>query len=211
MDIEKKINVMVSFNDGPRVDIIDNHSKKYLLEYYENLGDDWSVVHTVHDMKPYHFYGYNRKFRTNWRIKIWGWENKPVLLFDHIYDERDKDILLVFNHNNYNVQKKWLDYAINHRNKFRYNLSVQSKFSNRLKDDYFNKNINFFDVSENPNVNFYATYKIKKFDIQSQTANLWESGLIFENHGMAYKTWDIPIDWVSIPNEKIIEYILNYE
>ena len=209
---EKKINVNLSFNNGPVVDILDNHSPKYLVEFYENLGNDWALVHSMHNILPFHFYGYNRKFRTDWRIKVWGWENlKPVLLVDYIYNEVDKNILLVFEHNNYNTQRVWLNSAITFRDKNRCELLIKSKFKDRLKDDFKNQKITFYDLNENIDKEIYATYKIKKFDIQSQTANFWESDLIFENHSKAYKNWNIPVDWVTIPNEKIIDYILNYE
>lgn len=211
MDIIKKINSSIHFNGGPTVDILDNHSPKYLVEFYENLGSDWSLVHSMHDIRPFHFYAYKRKFRTNWRIKVWGWEDKPVLVLDHIYDETNQNILLVFEHNNYNVQRVWLDTAIKYRDKHRCNLSIRSKFYDRFKKEFNNTQISFYDMTENINKTFYATYKVKKFDIQSQTANFWESELIYENHSMAYKTWEIPVDWVTIPNEKIIDYILNYE
>jgi len=211
MNLVKKINSSIHFNGGPTVDILDNHSPKYLVEFYENLGSDWSLVHSMHDIRPFHFYAYNRKFRTNWRIKVWGWEDKPVLVLDHIYDETNQNILLVFEHNNYNVQRVWLDTAIKYRDKHRCNLSIRSKFYDRFKKEFKNTQISFYDMTENINKTFYATYKVKKFDIQSQTANFWESELIYENHSMAYKTWDIPVDWVTISNEKIIDYILNYE
>ena len=211
MDIIKKINSSIHFNGGPTVDILDNHSPKYLVEFYENLGSDWSLVHSMHDIRPFHFYAYKRKFRTNWRIKVWGWEDKPVLVLDHIYDETNQNILLVFEHNNYNVQRVWLDTAIKYRDKHRCNLSIRSKFYDRFKKEFKNTQISFYDMTENIYKTFYATYKVKKFDIQSQTANFWESELIYENHSMAYKTWEIPVDWVTIPNEKIIDYILNYE
>lgn len=211
MDIVKKINSSIHFNGGPTIDILDNHSPKYLVEFYENLGSDWSLVHSMHDIKPFHFYAYKRKFRTNWRVKVWGWENKPVLVLDHIYNETNQNILLVFEHNNYNVQRIWLDTAIKYRDKHRCNLSIRSKFYDRFKKEFKSTQISFYDMTENINKTFYATYKVKKFDIQSQTANFWESELIYENHSMAYKTWEIPVDWVTIPNEKIIDYILNYE
>ena len=40
---------------------------------------------------------------------------------------------------------------------------------------------------------------------------LIQSDLIWENHAKAYKSWKIPIDWVSIPNEEVIDVILGDE
>lgn len=207
----RKINATCTFNFGPKVEILDDFSPYYLIEYYENLGTDWSLVHSAHDLRPYHFYLYKRKFRTKWKILVWGWENDaPVLVLEHIYSENDQKVAFIFEHTNYEVIKDWTRQAIEFRNKTRCHLFIKSKFWQRLTDDFCYERVKFMSDLEKEE-DLYATYEIKKHDIQTSTANWWESDLIYENHSKAYKSWDIPIDWVSISNGEIFKIIVGNE
>lgn len=212
MDVIAKINAKVNFINGPCIDVLDNHSALYNIEFYEKLGQEWGIVHTWHEHKPFHYYTYLRKFRTKWKIKVWGWENeKPELLYEHIYNEIDKNVGLTFKHNSYAVQKAWTLKAIKFKTKNQCNLFIESKFSDRLKDEFRGSEVNFYSSIDRDSIDFYACYIIEKSDIQINTENWWESDLIWEGHAKAFKSWKIPIDWVTIPNEDIIEVILGDE
>lgn len=211
MDLVKKINAKCTFNLGPRVEILDNFCHSYLVEYYESLGNDWALVHSWHDVKAFNWYLYNRKFRTKWKIKIWGWEKDfPVLVLEHLYCEENQNVAFLFEHHNYEVNKEWARRAIEFRNKERCHLVISSKFWERLTEEFRNERVRFVpDLCEEKNL--YATYEIKRHDIQTSTESWWESDVIYENHSKAYKSWYIPIDWVSISNEEIFNVIIGNE
>jgi len=52
---------------------------------------------------------------------------------------------------------------------------------------------------------------IKKHDIPTSTENWWESDLIYEAHSKAFKSWNIPIDWVAISNDEVFDAIVGHE
>lgn len=211
MDSVKKIEAVSTFIFGPTVDVNDDHSDSYLVEFYENHGDDWSLVHSWFDLKPFHFYGYNRFFRCKWKICVWGWENEsPCLVYEHIYDETGKDVCLEFHHSNYQVQKSWSKKAISFRNRTRCNLIIESKFWERLTNEFYDSRITF--VKHQPHFDsLYARYSIKKHNIPASSENLNESELIFDNHARAFKSWHMPVDWISISNDEIFDAIIGNE
>lgn len=213
----EEFNYDVSFIYGPRVDLLSNHSRKYLIEFYERFGEDWALVHTEHKMDPFTWFAYVRNFRTEWRIKIWGWENRPVLLADHTYNEQDKKVYLHFESNKFDVHLNWLIKAKQFASDTGADLIIESKFDNRLKSTIqtgshitiIGKMNNRQERDQYIQANgVYAMYFIGRKDIQSKAQNWWESDGIFENHGKHYKSFDHPVDWVSIPDEKLFESIL---
>ena len=209
MDIIKKADCYAEFIDGPCIHVLDGQSEFYLVEIFEKIGNSWGVVNTCHDIKPFHYYKYARRFRTDWKVAVWGWENEtPVKIFEHVFDEKGKNVLLKFVDYSFNVQSKWVRSAFLYREKTGCNLIIETKFKDRLIDEFGENICDFVFPGESQIEDLYASFEIKKFDIQSRSESWWESDLIFENHAKAYKTWDIPVDWVSIPNEDIIKYIL---
>lgn len=212
----EEFNYDVSFIYGPRVDLLSHHSKKYLIEFYERFGEDWALVHTEHRMDPFTWFAYVRNFRTEWRIKIWGWRDKPVLLADHTYNEQDRKVYLHFESNRFDVQLNWLMKAKQFASETGAQLIIETKFKQRLQSTLpVGVNISLVDktdkvsrelyISQN---GIYAMYFIGRKDIQSKAQNWWESDGIFENHGRHYKSFDHPVDWVSIPDEQLFESIL---
>ena len=212
MDIIKKIEAKCNFNPSPTVDILSDHSEFFLVEFYENIGSsDWALTHSWHEVKPFHYYKYNRHFRTKWRIKVWGWEeNKPTLVYEHHYCEKNQNVGLVFEHFSLKVQKEWTKKAIAFKNKNGCKVIIESKFSEKLAQEFNEAGLVFAKKIENED-DLYAKYTIKKHEIQPTTANWWETDLIFENHSKAFKSWHIPIDWVEISNEEIFDVIIGNE
>jgi hypothetical protein len=210
MYLVKKINAECSFNYGPRVDVLDEFHYSYLVEFYENLGDDWSLVHSWFDLKAFHYYVYRRYFRTRWKIKVWAWENdEPVLVVEHLYCEENKNIGFEFEHNSYKVQKKWTEKALKFKDRNRCQIIISSKFYKKLSEDFCDEKVIFVENLDRDSL--YATYEIKRHDIQSNTENWWESDLIYEAHSKAYKSWYIPVDWVTLSSEDIFDAIIGDE
>lgn len=214
MEDFEKIKVDVNFVDGPRVEILDEHSQEYLVEFYEKLGDEWALVYANHQgHRPFTWFSYLRKFRTNWRIKVWGMENNlPVLLYQHTYNESGKNILLRFDHDSYKISLEWLRKAEQFKKNTGSFVLVESKFAERLRKDY-SGGITIIgkqnDVRDFCNRNrIYASFEIGKHDIQSNMWDFWESKGIFENHSSYYDSWHHPHNWIGLRNENIFDDIL---
>ena len=214
MEDIKKIDANTSFLLGPKVEITDNHSQFYLVEFYEKMGNEWALVRSIHDFKPYTWFKYNRTFRTKWRVKIYGLENDlPSLVYQHTYNETDKNILITFDEPNFDTQLKWLIKVNEFSKKYHCNVIIDTQFKKRLVSN-LNTSVRVTDkitdyelyCSEN---NIYAHYKIGKYDIQSRSYNWWESDGIFENHAKHYKSWDYPDNWIKFANEDLIDNILS--
>ena len=208
-----KINCKMSFNVGPKLEVIDDKYPVYLIEFYEWFKDDWALIYSDHNFKSMHWYKHSKSFRTKWMVRVYGVENElPYLGYEHIYDETNKNILLIFDYPMFEVEKVWLQKAIEFKAKFKCNLFIESKFSSRLEQHNSN---NVFLVSKITNLetfisanNIYATYEISRHEIQSKTWDFWESGEIFENHAHHYKSFNHPSDWIKFANEDLIDNIL---
>lgn len=209
----EKIKATVDFIDGPKIEIGDSHSENFLVELYEDLGGEWGIIYSNHEFKPFMWYKYLRKFRTKWRVNIWGIENfEPVLLFQHTYNEQDKKILLRFDSPSYDVNYRWLLKAESFGKSTGSEILVSSKFHDRLRKNYsgsvqiIEQQKDFIGYCETNGI--YASYDIGKHDIQSNMWDFWESGGIFENHASYYASWHHPQNWIGLSNEDLFDNIL---
>jgi len=213
MEDINNINAISTFIMGPKIDVFDNHSEIYLVEFYEKLGTEWALVKSIHDYKPFTWFQYNRTFRTQWQIRVYGLENElPKLVYQHTYNETNKNVLITFDEPNYDVQLKWLIKVDGFAKKFNCNVTVDTQFKERLKKNVvtsvklIDKIKNYNEYTSNENI--YAHYNIGKRDIQSKSWEWWESGGIFENHSKHYISWDYPDNWIKFANEDLIDNIL---
>ena len=213
MEDFSNIKVNITFNVGPKIEIFDDHSPVYLIEYYEWFNNDWALIYSNHSIKPFNWFKHNKAFRTKWRIKIWGLNNDlPILLTQHTYDEKDKNILLRFDYPSYNVQKIWFEKSIKFTKDTGCNVYVESKYAEQLKKDY-NSEVVLMNKISNYNLflkinEIYATYEIQRHEIQSSSFDWWESDGIFENHADHYKSHYHPNDWIKLSNDELIDDIL---
>ena len=65
------IGCTINFVDGVFINIWDTWSDRYLVEVYENYGNDWALVnHNI--MSPQNWFVHlGKKFRNQWRVKDW--------------------------------------------------------------------------------------------------------------------------------------------
>lgn len=208
------IEMDINFLDGPYVHILDDKNSPYALEFYEKFNEEWVIVWSNEDWTPYHWFRHNKKFRNIWRIKVWGWEDdSPKLLACNTYSEIEKNVCLELIHDSYKTNKKWVELALNFSRQNRCKIFIVSKFSERLRGEFLEDNVEFYSPVKNwedffTEFDIYSKFKIAKTDIQSRTESWWESEMIFENHVNPVKTWETRIDWTGLSDEEIFNNIM---
>ena len=157
------INSKINFHEGCIVDILDDHSENYLIEFLEkdNYSKDWLLVKGYHGIPKYNFLVFSpKKFAVNWRVNIYGWENEKLKhLTQYTYTHYNKNILLHFKSDSIKEQKVWIDYLLEMVTKYNCNITVVSKDSSRL----FSPNSKISIVNSPPQdykINFDSSYVI---------------------------------------------------
>jgi len=75
------INSRITFHDGCIVDILDDYSETYLIEFLEkdDYSEDWLQIKGYHGIQKYHYLHFSPKqYAVNWRINIYGWKDDRV-------------------------------------------------------------------------------------------------------------------------------------
>lgn len=158
----------IRFHQGCRVDIWDNHSENYLLEFYEREGEEWGLVQSFHTVSKFSFYHLMvKKFSTEWQVRISGWEDekiKPLVI--HTYTHKEKDILLVFDSDSFEEHKVWISLASEMEKSYNCRLTVVSRFHNRFKES--SKVDIVSEIPDNYTENFYSSFVIGRCNSISQ-------------------------------------------
>ena len=209
MDDFSLISHKINFNFGPRVDIWDDRNPYYLIEFYERIQNGWALVSTVEEIYPFNYFQYIAiRFRNNWMVKIWSWENsEPTLLVQHTYNEKNQNILLNFDSDIFNEHIIWYNLTKKYQSDFMCNVSIVSKFSDKLKNLFIDNKIEIY--SEAPNKEYYGTYNIGRYDIITSPTRQWGSGLASPNQGRHFVSPNHPKNWMQLDTEEIFNDIMN--
>lgn len=208
------INASVDWCEGPRLDLNDDRYPVYAVNFNQKIKNNWCSIHENYNFKPFCYFKSNFKFRIQWKIKIWGFDENIVQVFENTYDEKNKNICLQFNGDIYKSHKLWLEKSIKLSKQCNFNLYVISKFSDRLKKDFITsrfksynliEDLNSFKISEN----IYAKYTIDRKEILTKTEDWWQTGKIFVNHSRPAISWDHPEDWIGMSDEQIYNNIMD--
>lgn len=209
-----KINHHLSFCRGPMVHIWSEELQWYLLEIYESFVGDWSLVQYT-CMRPFTWYNYFAKqTRNKFRVKILGMINDEIVtLVDHTYNDTNENVLLRFTTDSYDETKIWAQQAIKFMKENQSNVTVQSRFADRLLIDFpdskviFTKdaNLNWFE-----SLDFYASYDIGKFHILKTPLGEWGASQgIYSNHTRPQVSSHHKTDWIGLSSEEIFNDIMN--
>jgi len=194
---ENKINI--SFLEGPKVEILGNDEKEYLVEFFD--GD--KLIHQDR-IKNNMWTSCGRRYHTNWIIKINGEVH-------HKFDLTGKRVLISFESKSVGDTIAWAPYAVEFAKKYNCKV-VLSTFNNnwfRGLEEY--KDIDFINPGES--VGCYVVYRVgwfrddkngwRKFDYYPNQVNLIPLqktatdilGLEFEekNYGINLKIGKRPI------------------
>jgi len=147
----KKNKIIVTYHDGPKVEITGEDSKEYFIEFIDS--DNNEVVHTS-TIKNNMWTSCGRKYFTNWIIKING------EVYD-VFNVENKNVLIWLDSKSIGDTLAWSPYAVEFSKK--YNCKV---YLSTFHNDWFKDNKNYSDVElvhPGQRINAYASFKIGWF------------------------------------------------
>jgi autotransporter strand-loop-strand O-heptosyltransferase len=127
-----KIENKISFNfvDGAFVEIIGNNSASYLVKF---INDDTEDVIYETTIKNNCWTKTSIKYFIKWRIEIY---QQDVLVFHHLYNSKDKTVLVSFDSSSLGDSIAWIPYALEFKKKHDCNVVV-STFHNNLFEEVY--------------------------------------------------------------------------
>ncbi|NHJ26185.1 MAG: hypothetical protein EAX89_16520 [Candidatus Lokiarchaeota archaeon] len=216
MILTSSIQVRTNWVNGPYINVLDNTCDVYalnLLIYHDN---EWYNMIEKCDFRNFNFYRNFFTFRAKWRFKLHGLVNNELkLLYDEIYDERNKTVAVKFDNNIYECHKDWTMQLGGLANKYNFKPLVISRFSDRLKNEFEDYESHFVTQQEynekGLEQTIYAKYNIKRHNVQFHGGDHWESGFIFINNTVPFASFNHRKNWVGMNHEELFNDIMCYE
>lgn len=206
----------IRFHQGCRVDIWDDHSETYLLEFYEKEGKDWALVQSFHTIPKFSFYHLTaKKFSTEWQVRISGWENngvKPLVV--HTYSHYNKNILLILESDRYKDHFLWVDSAASMKRKYNCSITVVSKFKTRMREQ---TNVTVLEeIPKNYESDFYSSFVIGRDNSISQFKEIFSISYLPKTLGSPLTNGSSPYyssshrnNFIRMSPEEIFKDIMN--
>ncbi len=154
--------IKVFYNDGPKVEIVGNQDRTYLVEF---LDENDNVVHS-HTMKNNHWVQCGRKYYTKWKIRVNGKIVEEL-------DLKGKRVLISFESKSIGDTIAWAPYAIEFQKKHNCQV-ILSTFHNK----WFKQNPNYEGIEFiEPGMitNCHALYRIGWFKSDEGKWNKYDS------------------------------------
>lgn len=146
--------ISINFIDGPFVEITGPNTKKYTVKFIDMDTDQ--IIYSI-DLNNYSWGRANRKWFTNWKIRIVSDDDE---IFEHIYDATNKRVLISFESSSLGDTIAWIPYVEEFRKKHNCHMIV-STFQNELFQSQY-PDIEFVKPGEFID-NLYALYQIGCF------------------------------------------------
>lgn len=150
--VENSINI--NFIDGPFVEVTGPNEKKYKTEFIDM--DTNQIIYSI-DMKNNTWGRVNRKWFTNWKIRI---VSNSGEVFEHIYDASDKRVLISFESASLGDTLAWIPYIEEFRKKHNCHVIVSTFMNDLFKSEY--PLLEFVEPGHTAD-NIYALYRLGCF------------------------------------------------
>ena len=147
-------NLQINFVDGPFVEISGNIQDDYTVNFI-----DTKTNQTVYSSKisTNHWVRCNRKWLTNWKIKI---ESKSGEILEYGFDLTDKRVFIVFESSSLGDTLAWIPYVEEFRKKNKCHVVVSTFMNDMFREQY--PELEFVEPGTNVN-NLYALYRLGCF------------------------------------------------
>lgn len=181
--------ISINFIDGPFVEVTGPNQKNYKTEFIDM--DSGQMIYSV-DMKTNNWGRVNRKWFTNWKIRI---SSDGGEVFEHIYDATDKRVLISFESASLGDTIAWIPYIDEFRKKHNCHVIVSTFMNDLFKSEY--PLLEFIEPGETAD-NIYALYRLGCF--------YEEDGYQIDKHKTDYrklKLQEIATDILGLEFEEI--------
>ena len=147
-------NLQINFVDGPFVEISGNIQDDYTVNFI-----DTKTNQTVYSSKisTNHWVRCNRKWLTNWKIKI---ESKSGEILEYGFDLTDKRVFIVFESSSLGDTLAWIPYVEEFRKKNKCHVVVSTFMNDMFREQY--PELEFVKPGTTVN-NLYALYRLGCF------------------------------------------------
>ena len=167
MENSNKLSLNIHFVDGPFVEILGDGDIQNLVEFIDE--DTKEIVHNG-IIEPNHWIRPNRKWFTNWKIRI---TNTEKYFYEKKFCCAGKRVLIWFDSKSLGDNLGWMPYVEEFRRKHSCEVICSTFWNNLFKNEY--KDIEFIEPGATVK-DLYASYKIGAFDKDlNQNKNEWRS------------------------------------
>lgn len=194
--------IQYTFNNGPKISIIDEKYDTFLIKVYSNEGGvkkfTWKAL-----IKNNTYYSLLREWYTNWYIEVYYFDidTEELKLYDtHQFDLENKRVAIVLFPNTEEDEIIWMKECERFKLLHRCDLTI----INTKKTP-----------STNPTEFYYATYDIGRFDMKEHSIDKYGD---FEQYNgkindvyITYDSFKNPRDWKNLTSKQIIDDILGLQ
>jgi autotransporter strand-loop-strand O-heptosyltransferase len=169
-----KIENKISFNfvDGAFVEVLGNDNTSYLVKFINDDTEDVVYQTTINNNC---WARTSIKYFINWRIEIY---QQDVLIFHHLYDAKDKTVLISFDSSSLGDTIAWISYILEFKKKHNCHIVV-STFHNNLFETVYpelkfvNPGLSVLDIYAQYNLGWY--YDVNKEPALPNTVKLQQA------------------------------------
>lgn len=147
-------NLNINFIDGPFVEIVGNVQDDYAVSFIDSKTNQTVYSSSI---KTNHWVRCNRKWFTNWKIRI---ESKSGQILEQLFDPTGKRIFIVFESSSLGDTLAWIPYVEEFRKKNKCHVIVSTFMNNLFREQY--PEIEFVNPGATVN-NLYALYRLGCF------------------------------------------------
>lgn len=161
MKVHQREQILIDFNEGPKVEILGSRYKKYKVEFINSETDE--IVHKT-SITNNMWTKCSQQWNIPWIIKI---NNK----IHHVFDLKGKNIKINFHSKSVGDTLAWVPQALEFANYYNCNVTVSTFHNEWFEGLEAYKNITF--IPPNQKGKFYASYNIGWF---KNNESDWDQG-----------------------------------
>lgn len=210
--IEGSPHLICDFLDGPKIELRGNTGDTYCITVEEMLPEGPNRIHALHEFHEQTFCSLFRKWKTNWRIRLWGFDPQmgAVQIDECLYDDKEQNVQIDIDTDKFAEAFEWLLQASRYKKETGCNLFISSKFNDIFKTVSMgvDRYIPWGEAGED----LYARYSIGKYPIEENGSGIFGKWGGRENRvleGMRiYDSFKNPNDWKDLPIQQVASDIL---
>ncbi|HIL26428.1 MAG TPA: hypothetical protein EYG21_03405 [Nitrospinaceae bacterium] len=204
------IQAEVSYNPTPHIAIHDPMCDEYVVQLYVKYRGEWTLSHSEYEFPAYTFFSSFIATRNKWRFKVYGFVGDEFrLLLQNTYDETGKNVVFNLHSESSKIDAAYIKKAIEFQKQNLCIVFVKTRFSNLLKNSG-NPFVKILGASAKIE-NIYATFDIRRNEIQAKTQHDWYSRKHWPERGKALETFEHQHNWMYYSQEDVFDDIIHYE